>query len=276
MDTLQTTENAVVRDITLALGKPISTGEGSYALLPEGVQLEDLERFDYSPRRIKQHVRPSTPGAFGAYFDRYQTDETVVFVDADLLEITAIFDYHTPQAEEGHGPSASWCSHQATLSLKLTDELEAWSRQSGVMSAQLTFAAFIEDHIEDVPEGATLLQAARQFQATRNSSFASMHDDHSGSVTFEVKHDTRPTSKITLPETFSIAVPVFRGMEKWELNARLRYRITDEGALSIGYKLQNLQPVRQAAFEDILGVVQEGRGLDGKSGGMVVIEGKPC
>jgi uncharacterized protein YfdQ (DUF2303 family) len=127
---------------------------------------------------------------------------------------------------------------------------------------QATFMQFLEDNLPDVtkPASGQLLGAVQSFEAKKDVAFKSAQRLHDGSVVFnysesiaEVPHE----GKLSLPDQFTITIPVFDGGLKYELDARLRFRISG-GKLTLWYELVAPHKVLEHAFNIALQAVKAG------------------
>jgi len=133
-----------------------------------------------------------------------------------------------------------------------------------LQQSQLDFARFIEENAPDIkaPDAGTLLEAVRDLQARRNVSFVAAVRTASDNESFEYHDNTEARTKgdLELPTKFLLSLPVYFGDPPLELQAFLRWRMT-EGKLSLGIKLHRAEHVRQAAFQQIVVAVHEHTGV---------------
>ena len=94
------------------------------------------------------------------------------------------------------------------------------------------------------PEAAKMMQIALNFRLKSDVRFASAARLQSGEIDFSYANIVTATAgsdkggRVSIPETFTIEIPVFGGIaaRKYTIEARFRYRLK-EGALSIWYDL---------------------------------------
>ncbi len=163
----------------------------------------------------------------------------------------AVLDYHTDPA------TPSWNTHRALCALVKTVAWTEWAALNKKVCTQAEFATFLEDHIPDIasPAGATLVELARNFEAAKDVTFQSSQRASDGSITFAynetVKENVRGAT-MKVPAEFVLGLAPFEGSPKYQVTARLRYRIADGGKLTLWYDLLRVQDVLDAAFNDVL------------------------
>ena len=196
-------------------------------------------------------VRDAT--SFLAYFDKHSDENSEVYADADRLTVTAVLDANTDQG-------ARWEGHRVQLSLRTTEAWQQWIAKDGTLLSQEAFAEFIEDHLPELlePDSATMLEIAQSFQANVKVDFKSAQRLSSGQRQFQYVETQQSKAgqkgDITVPETFVIGLVPFEGSEGYQLNARLRHRITPDG-LRLGFKLERPTDTLRTAFQDVVAAI---------------------
>lgn len=228
-------------------------GGQPYALVPEDYQAIVLEEYMDAPIRIRQSVNLKTSGAFIDYVKRFKDGDTTIFADKDERALRAVLDYHISNPDNMH--VASWSTHKANYACPLSRGWKAWIGSNGEKFNQLQFAEFLEERAKDIvkPSGAELLDIALKFNVTRKSVFGSAIRLNSGEVQFQFSDQNEKKASVEVPEEFTIGVAPFHNGDKYELKARLRYRI-NEGKLTIWYQLIEPEQIIEDAFK---GVCQE-------------------
>lgn len=196
--------------------------------------------------------------SFIAYVNRHGTDDTEVWADERAMRVVAVINGHGGLADEaGHH------DHALTLQLRPTAAWTAWTQKDRAMVSQTEFAEHIEDRLPDItePNGATMLELAQSFSAKRNLTFESSKALSSGEVQLEYREQVEATAgkagRLQIPQQFTLGIAPFEGSPAYKVTARLRYRIHD-GRLTLGYALDRPEDVLEAAFGDVLGVLDEG------------------
>lgn len=221
-------------------------------VVPEGFEVHDLEYYHPGPRRIRADVSVETLESFLSYYERFSNNQSVIFVNRQKGEITCIIDYHAPLSPE-------WCEHQIVYRMPSTPEWTAWKAKSGVPMTQSEFAQFIEDNAPDIvePSAAEMLEVARNLQAKRKVEFKSSINEANGDVVLQYETETHAKGQIEVPAMFAIGMSVFQGGYPYRIEARLRYRISDDGQLTMWYVLIRPDKVREAALDDVVKVLRE-------------------
>lgn len=233
--------------IALTMADPVKVKEDdSFVIVPDGYRLQDLEAFLERPRRTKQHVIVDSVDSFRAYWERFSSDESAIFIDRNAPKATAILDYHDPDV-------AGWTGHRLTLTIQESDQWKTWMSLNEKGQTQVKFAWFLEENLLDIiePESAHILEVVRDLQIQKNVTFGSAVHDQSGDVRFMFETETHSKGQLEIPEHFRIAIPVFNGGQSYELTARLRYSVSDEGKLSLWYSILRPKNAREIALEAV-------------------------
>lgn len=224
-------------------------------VLPEGYTVADLEDYLPAPRRIRRKQAFRSVDSFIDYVGRFATEASVVFADEHNTCLKAIIDYH--QSAE----SPSWCDHVATYDCPFSKEWKEWMAYNGKNIAQSDFAEFLEERAQDVvkPAGAELLEIALQFKVIRQACFGSAIRLNTGEFQFQFSEENQKGT-VELPEIIHIGVAPFHNGEKYEVKARLRYRLR-EGRLTLSYHLVDPHRFVEHAFNELCTKVNDS--LDG-------------
>jgi len=223
------------------------TADGDYAVLPEGHKLQDLEQYQDRPRRIEKDLNLATARSFIKYVADFGTDYSVVFANLKNQQFKAILDYHDPL----NGPG--WCQHTATYSCPVDIRWKTWKGNDGKPMPQVDFARFIEDNLIDIanPSGSDMLTIAKSLQAKKNIEFKSDQRLSNGDIQFTYNETTNGSAgQLEVPEEFTLGIPVYEGGAKYEVTARLRYRISD-GKLVMWYDLLRPDRMEEDAFKEV-------------------------
>lgn len=208
-----------------------------------------------APRRKRAKVSFYEEVSFSDYVNRHKIDgATHIFGRAteNAAGFTAIVDYHG-QAEG----KPAWGEHTAALTMEITPEWSRWMAKNQKFMSQQEFAEHIEDNLLDIilPEPAALLEVAQGLQGMKNVSFKSGRNLRDGAIkleyveTIEVSGTTsRRDASFQVPEKFTIQVVPFVGANGVEIEARLRFRVGNDGSLSFAYILNRPYKVIEKAF----------------------------
>lgn len=239
---------------------PLEAGK-VYAVLDGegGYRIRDTFEFSDSPRRKVAAPVVNRVETFVDYVLKHGDGRSEVWADARNSQVVAVIDAH-----DGAGHDAGWGSHRATLKLEHTLGWETWTAHSGHLLSQVDFAELIEARTVDVldPSGARMLEIAQSFHATTGVEFKAGSRLASGEVKFQyeetVSAKAGQNGDITIPDHFVLGLKPYIGGPTYRIKARLRYRV-GAGGLKIGYVLERPEDVLEAAFGDIIDVLQNGR-----------------
>lgn len=210
----------------------------------------DTDSYDVRPRNkgITQTVADFP--SFAAYLSKHGiAGETEISAHETEGVFSAVVDAGTEE-------EAGWRRHLIKLDLTASDEWKTWTAQSGKLQTQEAFAEFIEDNARNIvnPSSAELLEVAQSLQVKRGVDFESGTRLSDGNVQFGYRETTTATAgtagSLTIPATLELALAPFRGGSPYRVPATFRYRL-QEKRLALGFKLQNADEVRRAAFAEI-------------------------
>ena len=224
-------------------------------VVPQGYEVRDLENFLDAPRRVRASPRLNSADSFIDYVLNNKDDATAIFADEDSAVVRAVMDYH--QAGEDSCYLPGWCAHQAHYACKISREWTSWLRLNGELQLQENFAEMLETRAQEIisPAGAELLETALKFQVIRKATFGSAMRLNTGEFQFQFNEENQKGT-VELPEEITIAVAPFHNGDKYEVKARLRYRLR-EGILKLAYHLVDPEKVTEHAFEKIVTEIGE-------------------
>lgn len=235
----------------------VEKGTHPYVVTPPGYVVRPLHDLIYNeyaerPYRTKQNVVVLDPLSFTRYWTNFCDANSRIFGDRDGRKFLAVLDYH--EVDEKSMPR--WGSHTLTLELRHTEEWKIWTGSNDKPMAQAAMALFIEDNAPDVviPSVATMMEVARTLEANETSSFDSAIRLDNGDMQLMYRKETTATAgggKMQVPQEFTILIPIFEGMGKVEIKARLRYRI-NSNKLSMWYSLWRHAAAERAAFDAVM------------------------
>jgi len=236
-----------------ALAKPTELAQDvRMALVPIGYKIETLdnEKYNEAPREIRENLTLCDAKSFVDYFQCFATSRTVIFSALESRKFKAVFDYHQIN-------SPAWGKHTATLTLKHSSEWLVWEANSKRALSQEEFAEFVQLNLRDViePAGADLLEVAQTLQAKKKVDFLSgiRLDNGQTQLTYSevIEGTAGPKGSLKIPEKFVLALRVFNGMDRYRVEAFLRYRIGDDKKLRFIFQLDCPDRIVEDAFEQV-------------------------
>ncbi|PID44063.1 MAG: hypothetical protein CSB48_02785 [Proteobacteria bacterium] len=184
------------------------------------------------------------------YYTEFEKHHSLIFADHPNLRITGIIDYH--ESEDAPG----WCQHRVEYKCPLSRQWQRWNEVNQKYLSQTQFAEFIEDNIADIvhPDGQELMEMVLQFQQIQKAVFGSSHRLQSGEFSIQYSQENQKGT-FELPETITLGIPVFHNGEKYEVKAKLRYRIK-EGELKLMLALKESERITEDAFTGVIKKIQ--------------------
>lgn len=263
MDLSETKTETIARDQLAACQQELRhIGGVPVLVLPEGFQTCAMEHLLASPARKKGSTVLNDMESFVAVVNDQKSESTRLFSTISPPTFTAVFN-HTA---DGSG----WGDHRAAYNAPISTEWGAWTGMDGKKLNQIEMAQFLEANLVDVvfiekadatpaipangdqpavpakpaevgsPDGATLLEICRTLEANKKVTFKSSVRLPDGSTQFTYDEDVTGSAvkgTMTIPEQFSIGVPVFENGQKYRQDVRFRYRIQDGGVLVMWLEL---------------------------------------
>lgn len=220
---------------------------------PDGHQLihiEDLELRFPRPVTKRAAVEVFTPDALIAYAERH-IDEvtTTLWADVAAGRIAVIFNDHGNVDD-----IAGWADHRAALTMRRSEEWEAWVGIAGQWMAQHDLALFIEEHLEDIaePDGSTLLELTQTFHATSQATFTSTRRLADGTQHLVWKEDVAAHAgrdhQTAIPTDLALRLRPWLGCEPDTIDAKFRFRVRD-GQLALRVDLLRIGDVSRRAVD---------------------------
>lgn len=269
---------------------PVVGRKVAFMDVPEGRTLESLkgivEEYRTRPDRKIGTSEMATITSFVDQVNRSKDSDSVVFAavanraDPRLI---AVFDYNKagPDGEPRFG------QHRTLYRFPVSEEWKAWTAKPIDNIGQVEFAEFLEAHIMDVldpasldPEGkGTLAAFCRQLgirpaspqQLMELSRGLTVHANHKvvqqvnvgtgeAQISFGETHTDAQGAPVKVSGGFAIAIPVFIGGPAYQIPVRLRYRVKD-GAVKWTLQPQRTNEVWDDAVKESVGSVTTKTGL---------------
>ncbi|TXH43749.1 MAG: DUF2303 family protein [Desulfurellales bacterium] len=229
--------------------------------VPPGWTLQkiDKENLLLNPYRKKGQINLTDCASFIDYINRHKiADLTSIYCTADYaqskIEFTAVINDHGGDLND-----QQWRDYRAVYAPDFSEEWSRWSEKNGGHQTQVEFATFIEDNLNDIatapgfPSGKDLYEMALCFEANQDKTLKSKIRLQSGAIEFALaeKDDVQTIEKMRMFERIAIGIPVFWGGTAYQIEARLKYRIT-QGALKFWYELIRADKVIEDATKTMI------------------------
>lgn len=230
-------------------GKPVMV------VPPDVKVMDNFEHLSGRPYSLEQKVAVTSLEAFVAYYARFSMPRSVIFANDVAGQLVGVIDYHdAPQANTTEAVP-DWCRHTVSHTPPRTDSFAEWCKNNQQWLSQEAFAEFVDDRVDDFfqPKGAQMLAIATRFKATKSVKFESAKNLQNGDTQLIFVEETSAKGTIDMPAAFTTQLQPFRNSNvAYKLDAKLRYRISEGGALSLMYRLPKLQEMRDKAFSDLV------------------------
>jgi len=241
----------------------VDEGDGSYMVLArredEAYETLDLEKYQEKPRRAHGTATLRNPQSFIEYVNDYKQKATTQLF-ADERSVTAVLNHHARFALD-----AGWSDWKAVLELKYTPAWTGWVGMAGKgWMDQASFAEFLEENYLDVvtPAGAELLEIVTNLKLASASVVESKLNPATGAIRIRYEENFVPqgggdAGVVEIPSHIGLMLAVFEGGEVFDVEALLRYRVSN-GAISFSVKYRNdLQRKFDEAFEAMCQRIEE-------------------
>lgn len=224
-----------------------------YALVPPGYSFRSLEDTLPWPARKRGRDTLNDADSFVRFVNENKTGATRLYGTLTPPSVLAVFD--------DHGDEPGWRQHTALYACPLSAEWKTWNAADGRRMQQAEFAQFVEDNAPDcvTPPAADMIEIARTLEAKKKVNFASGIRLTNGQTELtyeETVQGTAAKGRLALPEVFTLGVPVLEGGPKYALEARLRYRIGDGGALAMWFDLVRPHKLIEHAAREVWGLIE--------------------
>jgi hypothetical protein len=254
---------------------PVTGTKAPFAVSKDGVKVIPASQFDeYRENPVRRTGTASLTDldSFIAHVDRFKDAGSIVFArdDRQAPTLTAVLDYH----HVGADADPRFGQHRTKFAFPLSDEWKAWTAQNKKPLRMVDFAAFLEDRIIDVIDGALddLPDDMQRFVAAIGGNIASpsklmeiavglkVHEKSNvgetvnlasgeGEISFITQHTDEKGRPLKVPNLFLIGIPVFKNGPAYRIAIRLRYRKA-EGSLAFWYEMWRQDPVFDDAFKE--------------------------
>jgi len=199
------------------------------------LEIFNLEKYGAAPARIRRSLKVAETLSFIDYWQKFSTDRSEIRADLEQRCFTAVIDAHAPD-------KPSWEEHTCKLVCRTSTEWDTWRGGDNTGMSQVKFAEFIETNAIDIvePSAAEMKEISLTLQANKKVAFNSGVRLDNGQIQLGY-HETIEGSagvkgNLRVPEKFKLALRIFQGGDKYEVEAHLRYRIND-GGLTFFYQI---------------------------------------
>ncbi len=245
-----------VIDAARAAIAPFESEGVTHFRVPEGWTLVTYsgEAGDETPDRPAGTTTVHDLNGFLARHQALDGGTSVIYANHESQHLVAVLN------DDG-ADLPDWRDHRLVYAIRPTLSWRYWTSNEG-LHEQEQFAQVIEDGLADItdPAGAVMLEVASTFEATIGARFrrAANLRDGARQLVYEETIDAAAgaAGEVTLPETFTLTIAPFEGMDPVEVTARIRFRLRD-GNLAIGYTLPDSDRVAEAAFAAAVDTVRD-------------------
>lgn len=246
-----------------ALADPRSPSElvggNPFVVVPKDYKIQDISQLLNKPTRNFGSVEVRDSESFCRYVRENKTPATRVYGTTTPARFVAVFNDSLPD-EPG------WRDHTAVFNCALAREWSEWLARDGKAMEQVAFAQWIEQALPDLasPPAAEMLEISRSLEAKKKVNFASGVRLHNGEnqLTYEESIEgTAAKGQLRVPEEFSIGIPVLENGPRYQINARLRYRIGEGGRLTMWFELIRPHVVLEDAINEVRKQIEQVTGI---------------
>lgn len=240
---------------------PVSYVKGVTALAKDVLDALDARRD--APLRRRGTLTLTEVASFVEAVNRWGSDRTIIYADTAALKLDAVIDDH-PAGDEAVMESG-WRQHRISYTCPRSPEWIAWSAIDGKRLTQADFGDFLESRLEDLiaadgcPRPLEMLGVARKLRVKTRGEFQSDLDPTTGNSVLINKRENDTTDSTPIPRAFKLAIPVFEGGDRYELEARVRLQAEDKAAL-FTVILHRRKEIERTAFDEVRDAVAKGTG----------------
>lgn len=231
------------------------------AVLPPGYQSQiiDLQPYAPTPRRKTGKFAFTRHASFAEYVANHDEGGGTLLLATEEGEFTAYLNAHVQVSDGDPG----WHDHIATYRPVETEAWQTWKRADGAPMSQEAFALFLDDRIGEIaePDGATLRELAKNLQVKTNVDFQSGVNIANGQVHVKYQEQLEsgagPKGDLAIPERLTLVIHPFEGGEKYQMEARFRFRASSGKAVFMYVLGEEIRRVTREAVADIARAIRE-------------------
>lgn len=195
--------------------------------------------------------------------NRWGSDSSVIYADAERFQLVAVLDENPAGA--AHDVHPDWRQDRIVYACPRSPEWLAWTAIDGKEMTQAALGDFLESRLEDLisaegfPKPLEVLTVARKLTVRTRGEFTREIDPTTGNHVLVSKSDNTSDST-PIPRAFRLAIPVFEGGVRYEIEARVRLRV--DGGAFFTLVLHRRKENERAAFDAVRrGVADETKRL---------------
>lgn len=186
---------------------------------------------------------------------RWGSEDTMIYADTAAMRFVAVLDDHPcgPNGDTG------WREHRAVYSCPRANEWNVWTASDGKAMSSTEFADFLETRLEDMigaqgfPLPTEVLMMARRLNVKTRGELRREVDPTTGQYHMVDKHEMSEDST-QIYRAFMIAIPVFDGGERYQIECRVRFTCIDSKP-RFSYMLHRRTEVERDAFNKVRGSI---------------------
>lgn len=160
-------------------------------------------------------------------------------------------EWPDPQAAR---PGA-WCDDLAIYTTPISTELALWMKHAGASLSQDAFGDLLESRLADLafvrdsglPAPTDVLTMARDLQIRTKGEFVRQVDRTTGAGVLVVR-DERESTSTPIYRGFMLRIPIFRGGQAREIEARIRFQLADGKRPTFSYELHRIDDLIREEF----------------------------
>jgi len=267
-----------LNETLLSAGRALGSLQG---LTPDGVKVPvavlprdyeakildvgECEEWMLRPLRKQGMFQFADVASFMRYFNEHKNEDSRVFADVDDNAITFKGTLNF------HGNAPEFNDHECRVCLEPTLE---WKRLTAMNRKQMTqgeFALFLEENADmfTAPSGADLLELIQNLEGKSHVNINSAIKLQNGAIKLSFTEDvelrngvtTAQQGDMTVPTVLGLSVAPFEGVGRYDLVARLRYRISDR-KITFWYEVVNIHLVVRAIADNLVQIITEKTGTE--------------
>lgn len=225
--------------------------------------MTELDKRMAGPRRREGRVNLQDVDSFCGYLSRYADPaQSVVYANLQAMTFEAVIDEHPIVKEvSSNEVGTAWRGFRAAYACPRSPEWVVWTKNDGVEMRQEQFADFIEARLEDLtvsdgfPKPNELLMLARSLHIRTKGEFKRELNPTNGNYHLINKTET-DTGSTEIPRAFIVAIPVFEGGERYQVEARVRFALGEAGP-RFSYTMHRRTEIERDAFGGVRSTIGE-------------------